>query len=168
MPRLGNLHTCSTAKAVRPEDMAKKKKRADAKAEKKPRPPAPPALPQSKKREPKSDIDYVGCLETPVGNLMRGESPGATYGDRLRRKLKPHGDCLVWTGGVSGEQGKILFPTVQSVSVHRAAWALWFGENPPALIRQTCGDPLCCAKAHLEEGAPRRRRDRGRKAAWQE
>lgn len=136
--------------------MAKKKKKRA-----KPKPQAEVKAParRPKAKPPRSSISYVECLKTPVGNLMHGEDPGTTYADRLKSKLAPEGrgkgksKCLLWTGGVSGSQGKILFPSGHSVSVHRAAWAMWKGEEPPRLIRQTCGNPLCCAEEHLEEGA---------------
>lgn len=76
----------------------------------------------------------------------------ASWSD-LRARLRPEGDCLVFTGarrekgyGVTRYQGR-------SRSTHRLSWELHNGPIPDGLlVLHTCDNPPCCRIEHLTLG----------------
>lgn len=93
----------------------------------------------------------------------------ATLKERLERKLKKQGSCLVWTGstdrwgyGKIGSLGK-------TKGTHVVAYELAKGPIPKGKqVRHSCDNPPCCNPAHLLLGTNRDnvndRTERGRGA----
>lgn len=74
---------------------------------------------------------------------------------RFIRKLRPEGECLIWTGclnskgyGCVGHEGKVVL-------AHRLAHEAWVGPIPEGYeVDHTCRRTACCAPIHLEAVTP--------------
>jgi HNH endonuclease len=73
--------------------------------------------------------------------------------ERFESKLKfsPRTSCWVWQAGTdSNGAGKFTLDG-QKVIAHRLAYELYVNEIPDGyIVRQTCGNRLCCNPKHLE------------------
>lgn len=71
--------------------------------------------------------------------------------EKLEKRLKKEGDCLVWTGGIDKALncGKILIEG-KTYLVHRLAWEL-YGEKlgKGKRLEHICENALCCRREHL-------------------
>lgn len=90
----------------------------------------------------------------------------ARFEAKLRRKRN---GCRVWTGGVDRRRrcGRLHLNRCgveMHVMPHRIAFVAYHGRQPQGLIRQTCGDSLCCAAEHLVDAVTVRAAP-GRRAA---
>lgn len=83
-----------------------------------------------------------------------------TVHERFYSRLKPEGDCLVWTGARTGKQdnpkelqyGVFYFEGSQQLT-HRVALKLAGVEVPDdLLVCHTCDHPPCCDPEHLYVG----------------
>jgi len=75
--------------------------------------------------------------------------------ERFKAKLsKNKNGCILWMGGTNGAEPPIgLFrrPGKTSLPAHRYAYNSYHGTIPKSqVIRQTCGNSLCCKIEHLE------------------
>lgn len=71
--------------------------------------------------------------------------------DRFFAKVEPRGDCLVWTGATD-IRGRGLFRMGKKLQgAHRVAFTLYFGEEPPVSLVQSCGNVACVKREHLIE-----------------
>lgn len=74
---------------------------------------------------------------------------------QYRAKLKPRGDCLIWTGWCDPEGYGRLTCEGQLWRAHRFAWHLANGPIPKGmLICHHCDAPACCNPGHLFLGTP--------------
>lgn len=73
---------------------------------------------------------------------------------RLRRRLRPEGDCLIYNGlPADGERYGRLVVNGRGVKAHRLAYELAHGPIPPGLVvMHTCDHPPCCRIEHLRLG----------------
>lgn len=63
---------------------------------------------------------------------------------RFLARIKPRGECLVWTGCVNPAGYGFLSINNRPVLAHRVAWALTFGPIPPGLcVLHRCDNPPC-------------------------
>lgn len=77
--------------------------------------------------------------------------------ERLSTKMKPQGECLVFTGHRNwkgyGEIRSGPDNGFRKLMAHRAAWELNSGPIPEGLVvMHTCDNPPCCNPSHLRLG----------------
>jgi hypothetical protein len=93
------------------------------------------------------------CLN-PRHLLLRSEQPDKTLRKRFEQKVGKGGqqDCWPWTGKPNGRgYGQLSAGRANGpLLAHRLAWEFAFGPVPSGvLVRQSCGNRLCCNPAHL-------------------
>jgi hypothetical protein len=94
--------------------------------------------------------------------------PGVTLYDRVAAKLRPEGDCLVFTGYRNkARYGRIGSKYKQHLT-HRVVWEHFNGPIPEGyFVCHSCDNPPCCKREHLWLGTPRdNTRDALRKGRW--
>lgn len=70
--------------------------------------------------------------------------------DRLARRSRREGACLIWTGQRTTRDYGVTFVGGRRWSVHRLAWTLQNGEIPAGLfVLHRCDRPLCFEHSHL-------------------
>ncbi len=74
-----------------------------------------------------------------------------TLRERLRARLVPVGDCLVWTGCLQSQgYGQLRVAGRGAVYTHRLAWELDHGPIAEGLfVCHRCDNPPCCKPHHL-------------------
>jgi len=73
-----------------------------------------------------------------------------SLGERLKAKLVPRGECLVWTGAQNGREYGQISLDGKKLLVHRVAWELRWGPIPPERqVDHVCHNTLCCNTDHL-------------------
>lgn len=73
--------------------------------------------------------------------------------DRIAKRSKVVGDCLVWTGKRHKSGYGYVTINKKSVRAHRQVWIEAFGEIPEDLVvRHKCDNPPCVKLDHLELG----------------
>jgi hypothetical protein len=77
-----------------------------------------------------------------------------TPGERLRRRLVPDGECLVWVGARHpaghGSIGVGVGSAKRKIGTHRLMWELARGPIPDGLcVCHKCDNPPCCNVEHL-------------------
>jgi hypothetical protein len=82
---------------------------------------------------------------------LRTQKPIFTLRQRLDAKLRPEGECLLWTAHTTNGYGFLSMGRKKGPApAHRLAWELANGPIPEGLlVRQRCGNRLCCNPAHL-------------------
>lgn len=84
------------------------------------------------------------------GDDMRGYSEDAVA--RMKARLVPEGDCLVWPGWRVGGYG-MMDTREGRVYLHRLAYAAAHGgEIDGPCVLHTCDNPPCCNPEHLYVG----------------
>jgi hypothetical protein len=83
--------------------------------------------------------------------------PRVDVADRIARRSKRVGECLIWTGVVSQDgYGQIGIGRGKSYRTHRIAWELVNGPIPEGrLVCHSCDMPLCVNVEHLFLGTPK-------------
>ncbi len=104
-------------------------------------------------REVLTACDTPCCLN-PCHLILAGEKPKATLRRRFEAKVRKTGseECWLWTDKpIASGYGKLSTGRESSpVLAHRLAWELANGPVPEGLlVRQRCGNRLCCNPAHL-------------------
>lgn len=75
---------------------------------------------------------------------------GLPLADRLALRLRPEGDCLVFTGTRSRQGYGSLRVAGAMIKAHRVAWELAHGQIPAGMaVCHRCDNPPCCNVAHL-------------------
>jgi hypothetical protein len=81
--------------------------------------------------------------------------------------------CWLWRGARNGRSGQASWRdngTKVRRPAHVVAWLLTGGQEPDALVLQTCREPLCCRPDHLRPGSqsdlPRWDKARREQAFW--
>jgi hypothetical protein len=76
-----------------------------------------------------------------------------TLREALERKLSWNGECLEWTGALTGSgYGFFDFKRKQYLA-HRASYTVYKGKIPKGkMIRHMCHNPKCCNPKHLKTG----------------
>ena len=75
---------------------------------------------------------------------------------RFYTRIKPDGECQVWTGATTGNRSKWVYGRIwvhghQVISTHRLAYYLAKGPIPEGkVIDHTCRNTLCVNADHLE------------------
>jgi hypothetical protein len=73
--------------------------------------------------------------------------------DRLESQLRWEGDCLLWTGTVTGNGYGIVYFEGRYWGVHRLYYMLKSGEGVrDGVVRHLCNNPLCLNLEHLVLG----------------
>lgn len=73
--------------------------------------------------------------------------------DRLFRRLRWEGDCLVYDGARDPKGYGRIWSGVGMGAVHRTVYAETIGEIPDGLmVRHSCNNPPCCNPEHLSTG----------------
>ena len=87
------------------------------------------------------------------------ETLSPTLLQRFESKLKPEGDCIVFTGCRNDKgYGEIGIGrgddqnTNRKALAHRVAWRLHYGVWPTGTLRHTCDNPPCIRIKHLRDG----------------
>lgn len=83
---------------------------------------------------------------------LGGPRPWTTTPEqRFESKLVRRGECLLFTGKMRSPDGYGVYVlSGQQFVAHRLTYVLQFGEIPfGVLVKQTCGEPLCCELLHL-------------------
>lgn len=77
-------------------------------------------------------------------------TPQAVRRFKSQIEMADNCECLLWCGGSSNGYGQICTNGVR-VYVHRFAYAMYHGHCPPRdkVVRHTCDNKACVAKAHL-------------------
>ncbi len=71
--------------------------------------------------------------------------------ERLSQRLKPQGDCLVWTGSTDCNGYGHIWTNRHTVGVHRVAYELAKGPIPEGLeIDHLCRNKRCVRLEHLD------------------
>lgn len=92
-------------------------------------------------------------------SVARRLKRSARRGARLSAQWKLFqraGDCMVWTGYTNKDgRGFMRAPDGRQTTIARAMWEFYHGRKPRpgTFIAQTCGNPCCGARLHLEERA---------------
>jgi hypothetical protein len=94
------------------------------------------------------------CCLNPRHLIRAGEKPKMTLRKRFEAKVRKAGpgECWLWTDKpIASGYGKLSTGRESSpVLAHRLAWELANGPVPEGLlVRQRCGNRLCCNPAHL-------------------
>lgn len=78
------------------------------------------------------------------------------------------GDCILWTGAVSGSGYGNVWHNGRNIGAHRLAWEQVHGPVPDGLfVCHTCDTPLCINTDHLFLGTPKdNSQDMSRKGRW--
>lgn len=78
------------------------------------------------------------------------------------------GDCILWTGAVSGDGYGNTWHNGRNIGAHRLAWEEVHGPIPSGLfVCHTCDVPLCINVDHLFLGTPKdNSQDMARKGRW--
>ena len=85
--------------------------------------------------------------------------------ERIRVKLRQHGECWLWTG----RKNRIGYGYMSWLGservVHRIVWELLIGQIPEGKVldhvRKRCRHRNCCNPAHLEPVTPKVNTHRG-------
>lgn len=86
-------------------------------------------------------IGKWGPLENRFWNRVQVNGP-------LPRGAQHLGPCHVWTGHTANGYGSIGYGGRQYY-VHRLAWQLAYGAEPPGRVRRLCRNKLCVRIDHL-------------------
>ncbi len=74
----------------------------------------------------------------------------ASLDDRIAAKLRPEGECLVWTGSTGSTGTAMTTLRKKSIVVRRYVWIRTHGELPRTrLVIVTCGNRLCMNINHM-------------------
>ena len=77
--------------------------------------------------------------------------PKTAVEQRLYRRVKQDGECLLWTGHTTGNGYGSISKDGKQVRVHRVAYELAKGPVPQGLvIDHLCRNPRCINPDHLE------------------
>lgn len=72
---------------------------------------------------------------------------------RLARKLRPEGECLVYSGYRNQDGYGKVNRGGEAISAHRYLWTLMNGKPAPGIvICHACDNPSCCNPEHLFSG----------------
>lgn len=70
--------------------------------------------------------------------------------DRFWSKVKPDGECWIWTGGQSNGTPGMFMQGNRSARAQRWAYKLTYGEIPARRsVKRTCASPMCVRPEHL-------------------
>jgi hypothetical protein len=106
--------------------------------------------------EPEGEVVVLcgtaSCLN-PKHLALRAMKPFLLRDQRFHERVKKGktDDCWPWQGTVRKGYGFLsMNRKTGPVAAHRIAWEIANGEIPPGLlVRQSCGNRLCCNPAHL-------------------
>lgn len=81
---------------------------------------------------------------------MRRKRANESLPERLWSKVDKSGDCWIWQGSMRPNGYGIIGAWGKSISPHRVAYILTYGEIPDGmLVCHTCDNPACCRPDHL-------------------
>lgn len=74
----------------------------------------------------------------------------STPSESIAARTERQGDCLVWTGVLTGDGYGRISVGGRQASVHRVAWELAFGEIPAGMeVDHVCHSRACVEPGHL-------------------